>query len=208
MQGDFGDYYFRSGTSFVAVEIKGTSRVGRPALMPPPTPTATPPRPARETDEDFTRCYEQQMGPLVRHLMRQGAAPHEAAEAAQAAFAEALTRWPLITHPPAWLRRVAYRQYLRRPAREEPVADIPDLPGGVCPLTAVQLREEEARVYAALAGLPPLQRRVLAWVLDGFETAEIGRILDMTEAAVRQNLCRARARLKQLLLNERDGGGR
>lgn len=198
-----GDYHFRSGKSFVVVEIKGTSQVGRPAVM--PAPAHAPPAPAR-VEQEFTRCYEQQMGPLVRHLMRQGAAPHEAAEAAQAAFTEAYAQWQAITHPTAWLRSVAYRQYLRRPAREDPVADVPDLPGGVCPLAAVELKEEDARVLAALAELPPLQRQVMAWVLDGFPTAEISTALGMTEAAVRQNLCRARARLKQHLLGEHDGG--
>ncbi|MFC8125752.1 RNA polymerase sigma factor [Streptomyces sp. NPDC057302] len=220
MQGDFSDYYFRSGTSFVVVEVKGSSPVGCPVVTPAPpvspAPSASPPdkdrktdrETDRETDRDFTRCYKEQMGPLVRHLMRQGAAPHEAAEAVQAAFAEAFAQWRCIAHPASWLRTVAFRQYMRRPAREEPVADIPDLPGGVCPLNAVELRDEEARVYAALATLPPLQRRVMAWALDEFSTAEISKALETTEAAVRQNVCRARARLKQLLLNEPEGGGR
>ncbi|MGB8947104.1 MAG: sigma-70 family RNA polymerase sigma factor [Streptomyces sp.] len=208
MQGDYGDYYFRNDTSFVALEAKATSRVGRPALMPAPLAPRTAPQTDLEIEQDFTRCYQQQMPPLVRHLMRQGAAPHEAAEAAQAAFADAFAGWRGITSPAAWLRTVAYRQYLRRPVREEPVADIPDLPGGVCPLAAAELREEEARVYAALAALPPLQRRVMAWSLDEFSTAEISQALGITKVAVRQNLCRARARLRQLLLNEPDGGER
>lgn len=192
----------------VAVAEVGATRAGRSEAMPlSPHALMLPTSHAEETDEDFTRCYQQQMAPLIRHLMRQGAAPHEAAEAAQAAFAAAYPRWQQIERPSAWLRTVAYRQYLHRPVREEPVADLPDLPGGVCPLTTVELREQEAQVYAALSALPPLQRRVMAWHLDKFETAEISRTLNMTEAAVRQNLCRARARLKQLLLNERDGGG-
>ncbi|MFJ2736037.1 RNA polymerase sigma factor [Streptomyces sp. NPDC087317] len=72
----------------------------------------------------------------------------------------------------------------------------------------MELKEEEARVYAALAALPPLQRAVLAWHLDGFATSEIGDALDMTHEAVRQNLSRGRARLKTILLSANDGGER
>ncbi|MDQ1042126.1 RNA polymerase sigma factor [Streptomyces sp. V4I2] len=139
----------------------------------------------------------------------EGASGHEAAEAAQAAFAEAFVKWETIEYPAAWLRKVAIRLYLRQPvSREDLTDDVPELPGGVCPLRSVELKEEEARVYAALATLPPLQRAVLAWHLDGFATSEIGDALDMTHEAVRQNLSRGRARLKTTLLSANDGGER
>ncbi|MFC5959037.1 RNA polymerase sigma factor [Streptomyces pratens] len=158
---------------------------------------------------EFAQFYEQHMAKLVRHLMRQGAGSHEAAEAAQAAFAEAFVKWETIETPAAWLRKVAIRLYLRQPVRREHLTDdIPELPGGACPLRSVELKEEETRVYAALAALPPLQRAVLAWHLDGFITKEIGDALDMSQEAVRQNLSRGRARLKTLLLNVMDGGER
>ncbi|WP_369212325.1 RNA polymerase sigma factor [Streptomyces flavofungini] len=70
----------------------------------------------------------------------------------------------------------------------------------------MELREEEARVYSALASLPPTQRRVLAWSLDGFTASEVSAELGMTTEAVRQNLSRARARLKDRL-GLANGGG-
>lgn len=157
---------------------------------------------------DFARYYEQHLTRLIRHLMRQGAGAHEAAEAAQGAFTEAFPQWSDIAFPAAWLRKVAFRLYLRNPiSREELTSTPPEQPAsGACPLRTVELREEEARVYSALASLPPAQRRVLAWSLDGFTTSEISAELGMTAEAVRQNLSRARARLKDQL-GLANGGG-
>ncbi|MFJ2736038.1 hypothetical protein [Streptomyces sp. NPDC087317] len=50
---------------------------------------------------EFAQFYEQHMAKLVRHLLRQGASGHEAAEAAQAAFAEAFVKWETIDYPAA-----------------------------------------------------------------------------------------------------------
>ncbi|WKX69392.1 sigma-70 family RNA polymerase sigma factor [Streptomyces sp. XD-27] len=96
---------------------------------------------------------------------------------------------------------MAIRLYLRQsPRLEEELTDEgPDRAVFSCPLDAVVLREEEARVYAALSRLPMKQRQVMAWHLDGFTTAEIGGALGMQPAAVRQNLARARAHPKEAL---------
>ncbi|AYN31607.1 RNA polymerase ECF-subfamily sigma factor [Streptomyces albus] len=149
---------------------------------------------------DFRLYYAQHTGRLVRHLMRLGAEPYEAAEAVQSAFTEAYAVWPHLTHPGAWLRTVAYRHFLRREARRRELTDAPpDSPSPSCPLRAVEIKEEELRVYEALASLPPQPRRVMAWHLDGYRTAEIAQALGMQPEAVRQNLARARARLKAVL---------
>ncbi|KOG73157.1 ECF subfamily RNA polymerase sigma factor [Kitasatospora aureofaciens] len=169
-------------------------------------------RPAEHREDrwaNFAEFYDQQMARLIRHLMRQGASMHEAAEAAQAAFTEALMQWERIKYPAAWVRLVAQRLYLRQSARREDLAnEIPDTPGNMCPLRQVELGEEESRVYSTLASLPPHQRTVMAWHLDGFSTADIGKALSMSPEAVRQNLNRSRSRLKTILLDWTDGGGR
>ncbi|KAK1177949.1 sigma-70 family RNA polymerase sigma factor [Streptomyces sp. NBS 14/10] len=151
--------------------------------------------------EDFARYYQQHMPGLIRFVMRYGAGPYEAADAAQAAFIEAFRAWHLIQSPAAWLRKVAFRQYLRQaPVPEEELTDdVPDRPAFSCPLDKVVLQEEEKRVYAALAQLSMRQRQVMAWHLDGFTTSEIAAELGMQPHAVRQNLARARAQLKDLL---------
>ncbi|MEU2772889.1 sigma-70 family RNA polymerase sigma factor [Streptomyces sp. NPDC007162] len=148
----------------------------------------------------FALFYYRHAAGLIRFVMRLGATPHEAADAVHTAFTEAFPRWPQITAPHAWLRTVSTRSYLRQTAgREHPTALIPDTPGGACPAETVALKEEEQRVYTALAVLPPRQRHVMAWHLDGFTHAEIASALGITPEAVRQNYARARAALKRSL---------
>lgn len=149
---------------------------------------------------EFALFYYHHVAGLIRFVMRLGATPHEAADAVHTAFTEAFPRWAQITAPNAWLRTVAARSYLRQTAgREHPTALIPDLPGDASPLDAVTLKEEEQRVYVALASLPPRQRHVMAWHLDGFTHSEIASALGITPEAVRQNYARARAALKHSL---------
>ena len=54
-------------------------------------------------------------------------------------------------------------------------------------------------MLAAMAKLPPAERRVLVMVHDGFTTSEIAKQLEMTEGTVRQNRSRALRRLKGVL---------
>ncbi|MFF5720731.1 RNA polymerase sigma factor [Streptomyces buecherae] len=178
-----------------------------------PGPAAGLPRPGRRqptepaaaadegTREDFARYYRQHRAGLTRFVMRHGAGPHEAADAAQAAFIEAFRSWHHIDHRAAWLRTVALRMFLRQSVRpEEELTDAaPERAVGCGPLEAVVLREQQARVYAALGRLPGKQRQVMAWYLDGISTDEMAAALEMTPAAVRQNLARARAHLRQHL---------
>jgi RNA polymerase sigma factor (sigma-70 family) len=65
--------------------------------------------------------------------------------------------------------------------------------------SAVELRDEARTVLAALATLPPKQRQVMAWCIDGYTPAEIAREMGADPAAVRQNLAKARKNLKQVL---------
>lgn len=60
-------------------------------------------------------------------------------------------------------------------------------------------RDESLVVQAVLDRLPPLDRQVLyLFVVAGFKTDEIGDIMGMTGAAIRQRLYRARERFRTL----------
>lgn len=147
---------------------------------------------------EFAGFYAQTMPRLVVFVLRHGADIHEAAEAAQAAFVQAWERWETIEHPNAWLRTVAFRHLLRlRDRREGPLQDLEDPPGGVCPVERIELDAQEELVLKVLAGLPMQQRRVFAWIYDGFSTQETAELLETTPEAVRKNLERARKSLKQ-----------
>jgi RNA polymerase sigma factor (sigma-70 family) len=50
-------------------------------------------------------------------------------------------------------------------------------------------------VLAALQELPPRQRQVMAWIIDGFGATEIARELGVSPESVRQSYAKARKNL-------------
>jgi RNA polymerase sigma factor (sigma-70 family) len=158
---------------------------------------------------DFSACYARELSSLVWFVMSLGADAHRAADVAQSAFAEAFAVWDRIQHPTAWLRRVAGRLYYRHLITQETsVENVPDRQGPLSAASVVELHDEARRVLAALADLPPKQRQVMAWTIDGFSPAEIARELDVDPATVRQSLAKARKNLKQQLGIAGGGHGR
>jgi RNA polymerase sigma factor (sigma-70 family) len=142
------------------------------------------------------RCYRAELKGLVMFLIRQGIPHQDAIDAAQSAFADALWQWEQIRTPRAWLRRVAIRcvKHLPEyPVSDMSMADRPLLPDGI------EIKEETRNVLKALAHLPPQQRVVMAWTVDGFSPTAIAAEINSTPAAVRQNLHRARETLKLVL---------
>lgn len=158
---------------------------------------------------DFSACYARELSSLTWFVMSLGADAHRAADVAQSAFAEAFAVWDRIQHPTAWLRRVAGRLYYRHLVTQETsVEDVPDRQGPLSAASVVELHDEARRVLKALADLPPKQRQVMAWTIDGFSPAEIARELDVDPATVRQSLAKARKNLKQQLGIAGGGHGR
>lgn len=150
----------------------------------------------------FDQFYRAEMASLVRFVRRYGADVYAAADAAHDAFTEIYPQWNTIENPRAWLRLVACRIYYRRRLREIPMDEVPDRP--VIYEDPAEVREQGRRVFEALAALPERQRQVMAWHLDGYGNTEIARHLGITDAAVRQNLCRGRQALKQWLALEKE----
>jgi RNA polymerase sigma-70 factor (ECF subfamily) len=83
---------------------------------------------------------------------------------------------------------------------------VPDRQGPLSAASVVELRDEARAVLAALADLPPKQRQVMAWTVDGFSPAEIARELDVEPATIRQSLAKARKHLKKQLGISEQGG--
>ncbi|MDH6455501.1 RNA polymerase sigma factor (sigma-70 family) [Streptomyces sp. SAI-119] len=145
--------------------------------------------------------HDEQYPALVRFLLLHGASWSEAQDAAQDAFTQMCVPGVAITHPRAWLRTVAWRSWVSQQVKlEETCAELPEPQLSLrwqTPAHAAELGEEERRVISILLQLPAKQRAAMAWHLDGFTTEESARAMGTTQAAVRQNLTRARAALKQ-----------
>jgi RNA polymerase sigma factor (sigma-70 family) len=167
------------------------------------------------TEEEFAVLYRQHRSALVWYLRCHGAGHAEAVDAVQDAFACALRAADQVRDQqawPAWLRKVAFRCYVRSLARRGgpdradmsviTVADVPDLPAADEPAADAEVREQEEFVLSRLALLPPQQRRVFALHYEGWNAAEIAAELGMDNAAVRQNIARARAALRNLIMQD------
>ncbi|MEV4191253.1 RNA polymerase sigma factor [Streptomyces toxytricini] len=168
------------------------------APLTPPLEAPAEALPGRELAEAL---HHEQYPALVRFLLLSGASWSEAQDAAQDAFTKMCTPGMVIQYPKAWLRTVAWRSWLSQQVREEEAcAELPEPHVGLSwqtPAQAAEIGEEERQVIAQLLKLPSKQRAALAWTLDGFTTEESARAMGTTQAAVRQNLARARAALKE-----------
>ncbi|MFG1779054.1 RNA polymerase sigma factor [Micromonospora sp. NPDC049048] len=146
-------------------------------------------------------------------LINQGATRHDAEDATQQAMHDLFRRWTLIQQPRSWvyraaeghLRRNAYRQ--RREQAHPGVQLACDIGTARSVWDGLPMRqhdfegssEETRRVIALLQQLPPVQRRVMAFKLDGFEAPEIADMIGRPVGTVRSNIRHARARLAQAL---------
>ncbi|MEX5637514.1 sigma-70 family RNA polymerase sigma factor [Parafrankia sp. FMc2] len=154
--------------------------------------------PSADTVAAFSGFYRRFVPTLVGFLIWQGVRQADAVEIAQDTMAAAFQSWRTIDHPEAWTRRVASRAYARRIAAlaEDPVAEVPEarspLLGNPGDLAAVIGRHEVLRL---LELLPPRQRQVMAWTVDGFAPSEIAQELKMEPEAVRSSLYKARRTL-------------
>ncbi|MFF8941845.1 sigma-70 family RNA polymerase sigma factor [Streptomyces sp. NPDC014864] len=151
-----------------------------------------------EGQESYEAFFSEQYASLVGLLIRCGAPPCEADDAAAEAMSIVFEKWEVIGNPRAYASTTALR-LIRRNSREVPVE-------------AHQLDRElrsrlgdgmEARLVAdLLPRLPPQQRVVVALFCDGYTPAEIAELLDKPVATVRSNLRHGRSSLRQWIDEE------
>jgi RNA polymerase sigma-70 factor (ECF subfamily) len=176
-----------------------------PVIVSYPQPgTPSGPREATVADPEFATCYQAEMPALISFLIKCGAEPGDAPEAAQNAFRELFAQWKTVGLPKLWLRRVAFPIFLRRPVRNAAAPEKdhgePASPGAS---SRFDFGEEERHFIALTRLLPTAQRAVLALHIEGFQTLEIAETLGMKPDTVRKNLKEARATLmKSLDLND------
>jgi RNA polymerase sigma factor (sigma-70 family) len=164
----------------------GTQEAGRPAQGPAGISTV-----------EYAMIYQAEKPRLVRDLIQSGANWHDADDASQRALIALYEQWETVRNPRAWLRKVAFREFIGATGSNKFPLEGHDqlLPD---PSDIESLLEQDT-VLSAIRQLPQLQRQVFALHFDQLTTSEIAEILQISEAAARQNLARARVRLKELL---------
>ncbi|SOR76592.1 Transcriptional regulator WhiB4 [Streptomyces chartreusis NRRL 3882] len=157
-----------------------------------------------EDELAFLSVYKEQIKPLVGLLINAGASKHDAEDAAQSALEELAKKWYEVARPKPWLRTTASRMWLRAVRRVRPDELTDSVPEeGVVDHSADVV--EKTDMNQLLRRLPPLQRMVMAFQIDGCSPSETAEALRMPAVNVRQNLRRARLNLARML--EEDEGG-
>ena len=160
----------------------------------------------------FEELFRRWSAPLLRYLERMTRDAAAAEELVQEAFFRvhrARDRYEPRAKFSTWLYQIATnlaRNELRRPRRRELHRSLdeegaPALPAaGPGPDAAADARRQAAEVERGLAGLPERQRQAL-WLaaVEGLSYAEVAEVLEVTPAAVKSLVHRARASLADAL---------
>ena len=147
---------------------------------------------------EFAMVYQAEKPRIMRYLIQCGASWHDADDAAQRALTALYEQWDAVRNSRAWLRKVAFREFIRAAGANGFSTGDHDRLGVPVDSADIEALLEQDAVLSVIRQLPPLQRQVFALYFDQLSTSEIADMLQITAAAVRQNLARARARLKEL----------
>lgn len=156
------------------------------------------------SEQDFENFYRSSYRLLLRDVIFAGGNPHEAEDALSAALVDVFQRWDRIVSPYAYARRAAISNLIKNRQRGLPrvrdrLIEHGAVPGAQEQDLALTAWEDQEWVMQLLDSLPEAQREVLACMIDELTRQEIAQLLGKSEAAVRQNLCAARARLASWL---------
>jgi DNA-directed RNA polymerase specialized sigma24 family protein len=150
-----------------------------------------------EFEEFYRSDYKQLLSMLI---VAAGGRLHDAQEALDGAMLEALEKWDTVRSPRGFVRIAAIHRLIKEKKRIHkelnPLDEDSVKPGHI---PEQEAWEQEQWVKELLRSLTPAQRKVLAYIFDGFRAAEIALLLGSNPAAVRRNLCDARGRLRNYL---------
>lgn len=157
------------------------------------------------TVEELYRAHREQIFLLAFRVLRNEEA---AIDAVQETFVRALRSWERFerrSQPLTWLYRIAFNHCVTVLRRARPQASLDGFDHGDAassrPEALTEAGETGRRLSDALAGLSEEDRQLLCLVADeGLDYAEIAEILSCSVEAVRMRVSRARARLRERLV--------
>jgi RNA polymerase sigma factor (sigma-70 family) len=159
----------------------------------------------------FEEWYRRDMANLILFAIRLGAGQDTAWDLAHQACVNAYPRWFDINDPSAYLRTSVRNAYIKSAQSHEKIdMELCDIPALEDPsIGKIEFEDQEHEIFAAIRQLPVHQREAIAWAIDGYQPAEIARLVGSTAGAIRGNLFKARKALRQLVLQPRgDDHGR
>lgn len=159
----------------------------------------------REGYDEFANFVRAEHKRLVRFVATLGATWEEAEDAVSEVLIDLLPRWHEIRSPRAYCRLAAERTYVNSEVRlrKAPDAAVRGF-WGPAPQGAADAYEglEHDDALRHLRLLDQEQRRVMAFLYDGYSPDEIAKLLDKKAATVRSNIRHARKRLKKAIADE------
>jgi RNA polymerase sigma-70 factor (ECF subfamily) len=101
----------------------------------------------------------------------------------------------------SWLYRVTVNLCLDHTRASRPSQELPDMQADCISAEAMIIRrQEQERMMAALAHLPPKERAAIVLrEIEGLSTAEVAEVLGSTEGTVRSQVAKAMMRLRTIL---------
>lgn len=170
-----------------------------------------------DRQERFERLYDETYVQLVSYCRRRCRSVHEAEEAVAASYLVAWRRFDEFEgadSPLAWLYSVAYktlgnarRSRSRLSALRERLASVREI-DSVHPEIEVAGRLDAERTFRSLNHLSRYDQELIRLVaFEELAYREIAVVVGKSEAAVRSDLYRARARLRHQIDEDRGVGG-
>jgi RNA polymerase sigma factor (sigma-70 family) len=144
---------------------------------------------------------------LTRWITGMTRDPEAAADLVQEAFlrlARELAAGRTPEDPAAWVAQVARHLTISRARRNSTATKfaprLVDRSEGDDPAASVLAAERAAAVHRALAGLRPVERRAVVLAAQGVGGPEIATRIGRSQLATRALLCRARRRMRPMLV--------
>ncbi len=164
-------------------------------------------------DEIVESAFAAHAAAVRRGLTRHVHDPAAAEDLAQEAFIRLVIevragRTP--NHIGSWLHRVGYNLAMSRGRRiavaERHSGDMARSSEGASPEVLTLECERDVGLREALATLGGVDRQALVLAAQGYRTVEIARSIGRTDGATRTLLCRARTKLRGVILATESGG--
>ena len=175
-----------------------------PTPVTPPALASPSPSPDDALLDDLYRERAPALTNWITGMTRDRAAAEDVVSEAFLRLARELAAGRRPDNPSAWVAQVARHLAISRARRSSTAARLAsrlvDRSAGEDPAMAALASERAATVHAVLASLPPVERLAIVLAAEGVRGPEIADRIGRTPLATRALLCRARRRIRPLLV--------